>query len=259
MIAVLDLTKAYDRVVREILVTKLESMGVPPNLVSKIIVFLVPLLVQTAGDVTHTVAVLTTGLTQGAGGLASPALFRIFIYDLAGELRTAQGKPAEEEGDSWEYPAKLVADDVIIIARNSVELQKLLDTCTDWAKQNCLEWIPTKCAVVTRVTGNDSSDGIQQFKLSGQVIPKRDEARYLGVTIMNKGFVKRADIEHEKQCMAACVAATRQPFFDASLPSATIRTLFRTNIRSTSMYGLMLIKKYRRNGALRPEITELIY
>lgn len=63
LVVVLDLTKAYDRVVRAILIEK-EKMNVPEDLINQIIEFLVPLLVQTNGEVTHIVAVLTTGWTR---------------------------------------------------------------------------------------------------------------------------------------------------------------------------------------------------
>lgn len=142
LVAILNLTKAYEKVVRGLLITKLEKMGIPKNLENQIIVFLVPMLVQTAGDVTHTVAVLTTGLTQG--GSAYSGLFRIFIDDLAKALRKAQGKDGELEGGNLQELAKLVADDVIILSKDDDELQELLDTCTQWAEINCLVWKPQK-------------------------------------------------------------------------------------------------------------------
>lgn len=119
-VAVLDLTKAYDRVERELLIKKLDGMKLPTDLVNQIIIFLVPLLVQTEGDVTNAISLLTTGLTRG--GAASPALFRIFIDDLAQALRETQRKH-KEGGNNTDEPAKLVADDVIIMARTDQELQ----------------------------------------------------------------------------------------------------------------------------------------
>lgn len=115
-------------------------------------VFLVPIFVHTAGDVTNTIAILTTGLTQG--GSASPALFRIFIDDLPGELRKTIGLEETAEGNSLKDAAKLVADDVIhglvtLLAKNESDLQVLLDTCTDWAARNGLGWKPKKCSIVS--------------------------------------------------------------------------------------------------------------
>lgn len=113
---------------------KLERMGIPQDLVNQIAVFLVPLIVQTTGDVTHTVATLTTGLTKG--GAASPALFRIFIDDLSGEVRNALGRDGTVTGNSLKDPAKLVADDVVLMVQSDEKLQIPLDTCTAWANRN---------------------------------------------------------------------------------------------------------------------------
>lgn len=73
--AFLALKKAYDTVSRRLIIRKLESLGVPANLVSQVVVFLLQLLVRTSGDVTGAIAILTIGLAQG--GTESPALFRI--------------------------------------------------------------------------------------------------------------------------------------------------------------------------------------
>lgn len=64
-VAVLYLTKAYNRVVRQLLIEKLECMNLPRDLINQLIVFLVPFLVQIAGDVAKLIVVLITGLKWG--------------------------------------------------------------------------------------------------------------------------------------------------------------------------------------------------
>lgn len=76
LMAVLDHAKAYDKVIRQILIDKLRKHGVPANLIHQLIIFLLPLLAKTAGDLTNTIATITTGLVQG--GTSSPRLFPIF-------------------------------------------------------------------------------------------------------------------------------------------------------------------------------------
>lgn len=114
ILAILDLAKAYDRVIRRVLVENLLRHNIPENMVNQLIVFMLLLLVKTAGDLTETVSILTTGLVQG--GTSSPALFSFFINDLAGDLREAQRKEREPRDNSISEPGKLVADDVILIA-----------------------------------------------------------------------------------------------------------------------------------------------
>lgn len=66
LLAVLDLAKAYDKVIRQLLVDKLTKHGVPTNIINQLIVFLLLLLARTVGYVKETIAVLTIGLVQGA-------------------------------------------------------------------------------------------------------------------------------------------------------------------------------------------------
>lgn len=125
---------------------------------------------QTAGDVTNAIAVLTTRPTQG--GSASPALFRVFIDDLVSEIRSLQGKHVIVDGESLRDPFKFVADDVIVITKIDEELQKLLEVYTDWSERNQLEWKPQKCsAVETNVDGRISI----KFFLAAQTIPRKEE------------------------------------------------------------------------------------
>lgn len=49
---VLDLKKAYARVARKILIRKIEKLYILEEIINQVIVFLLPLLVTTAGDVT---------------------------------------------------------------------------------------------------------------------------------------------------------------------------------------------------------------
>lgn len=102
------------------MIGKLEELGIPPDLINQIIVFLLPLIVSTAGDVTISRAFLTIGLVQG--GTASPALFCIYSNELAGRLRRAVGFDSEQDGPSEFDPGKLVADDVIVLADSEENL-----------------------------------------------------------------------------------------------------------------------------------------
>lgn len=54
------------------------------------------------------------------------------------------------------------------------------------------------------------------------------------------GFSKATDTDLKNKCIAACAANRNQPFFDADLTCSSLRTLYRTNVRSILSYGIML-------------------
>lgn len=100
LLAVLDLAKAYDKVTRRLLIQRLLDHGVLENIVNQIIIFLLPLHVNTAGDLMKTIEILTTGLLQG--GTASPTLFCFLIDDLAVEFREARREPRKPKYKSFQ-------------------------------------------------------------------------------------------------------------------------------------------------------------
>lgn len=69
-----------------------------------------------------------------------------------------------------------------------------------------------------------------------------DKPRYMGVVTTPDEFTKAADSELKKKCRKACGSTINQAFFDADLLNNALCTLYRTNIRSILMYGLMLTK-----------------
>lgn len=165
-------------------------------------------------------------------------MFRFFIDDLARDLRQAQGKGRGPSGDSVSEPGKLVADDVILVARSEEEMQKLLDVCTHWASRNKLNWKPAKCSIVMeRATGN-----LTDLNLAGNHLKGVKEAKYLGITVSGRGFSKKLDKELEAKCRTAWTATTSQSFFDVGLPLKTITTLYRKNVCSIIIYETALLK-----------------
>lgn len=122
--------------------------GIPLKIIHQLMIFLMPLLVRTAGDVTETVAVLIKWLIQG--GIASPALFRFSIDDLSGDLREGKGKPRTATWESLDDACKMDSDDVILVADTKEEMYTLLGVCTRWAQRNSLQWKPTKGTIVVQ-------------------------------------------------------------------------------------------------------------
>lgn len=85
-LAFLDLSKAYDSIIKQLLLAKLRRL-VEDNLGNQLLIFLVTVRSTITGDIAKTQLLMEKGLTQD--GTLSPALFRMYINDLPEAVRAA--------------------------------------------------------------------------------------------------------------------------------------------------------------------------
>lgn len=110
-ILILDVSKAYDTVLKMMLIEKLKTLT-PANILNQFRMFIHTLVAKVDGYISNTIVQMRRGITQG--GTSSPPLFRIFINHLPESLRT---KIREKFHDSsLQDPALLVSDDVIALS-----------------------------------------------------------------------------------------------------------------------------------------------
>jgi len=51
----------------------------------------------------------------------------------------------QKNDKNWVYSVIIYADDIILIAYNMQQLQRLLDICTSWATKNTIKYGTDKC------------------------------------------------------------------------------------------------------------------
>lgn len=121
----------------------------------------------------------TSGVLQGSP--LSPHLFNIYIDGLLGLLNKAS------EGLS--YPRCLFyADDGVIMARNSDEVQQSLHVLTAWTAQSGILPNISKCGYI-------SEDSIVELYLCGQLLPRVQSYNYLGFPVCLDGIDFAAHLE----------------------------------------------------------------
>lgn len=140
---VLDLAKAYDSILKLLLIEKLEEK-VPQNLVRQLKVFIMTVVARVTEDITNTPIPMRPGLTQG--GTSSPLLFKLFINDLPAKLREVLRE--KFPSNILQDPAILVSDDFIALPGTLDEMQLIAHTCAEWMKTNGLLWNPSKSQLI---------------------------------------------------------------------------------------------------------------
>ena len=142
--AFIDLKKAYDSVDRDLLWGKLESLGIQGKILQciKAVYSDVKCKVKIGGEVGNDFSV-TTGLHQGC--VLSPLLFSLYVNDLMEVLR------CEEIGvrvDNSIIPGLMFADDLVIKAEETSDLNRVLEIVHRWCNQWKLKINVEKCSVV---------------------------------------------------------------------------------------------------------------
>lgn len=189
--AFLDLSQAYDRVERELLWTVLEHMNMPRPWIKILkVIYDTNRVKLKHGDLESKWVTPVTGLKQGCP--ISPILFMLYISGLEPLLlNSGGGFKVRTKGDFFKVreknffkiPALLFADDLVLLAKDRREMEKLLDITTNFGTEMKLEFNPSKSSIVV-FSDKDVGD-ISNLKIQSKVLPVDTSYKYLGITISN--------------------------------------------------------------------------
>ncbi|MCP4978278.1 MAG: reverse transcriptase family protein, partial [Maribacter sp.] len=184
-LALLDITKAYDRVDREILWEVMLQMGFPVQLLNNIRqTYRDPRSVVHFQDIQSEPLSMDLGLKQGC--VLSPILFALYIAEL-GKRLTESGRGIRL--GNLTIPGMFFADDMMLVGSEK-DLTHLLKIVSQYAQEFRLEFAGHKSSVIPldgpvreNRKWNLGKSYISETECNDIWISEEGEGRYLGVTI----------------------------------------------------------------------------
>jgi len=172
-VAILDFSKAFDKVVHSRLLYKLDHYGVRGNLLNWLKSFLSDRSQQVVVDgIKSSPCAVTSGVPQGS--VLGPALFLIYINDIVSNIQSE---------------IRLFADDILLYRsintpRDHDVLQEDLDTLIKWSNDWMMEFNISKCNVM-QVTTNQNVSSFS-YKMCNMPLSIVEEHDYLGIRLHHK-------------------------------------------------------------------------
>ena len=240
-IALLDITKAYDRVPRDLLWRKMELLGVPLKLLHAVeAIYSDPKSILWFQDVCTEPIPMKIGLRQGC--VLSPILFAIYMADLGWSLSNAN--LGVEIGDV-RLPGMFFADDIVLWG-TQVQLQKMLDILSAWADMWKTEFSGTKSFVIPIRARNVASTQ-RQWVLGTKMVSEseqrtvymveEEEGRYLGITIRARESIyhpqHQVAIKKAGQLVGMSIRALKQ----LNNPNYLLKRIWETYAVPCYLYG----------------------
>jgi exonuclease III len=191
-IALLDMSKAFDRVNHTILFKKLVDKGLPTNVVRLLYIWYSNSNAFVRwGSATSQSFHLKAGVRQG--GVLSPLLFVIYVDSVINRL---QANGAGCTLGNVYVGCILYADDLLLISISVTEMQIMIDICTEELHTLDMVLNANKCCIM-RVGCRHNCD-CSAIKIQDQCIPYTYYAKYLGVKLRS-GKKLTVDLQYMKK------------------------------------------------------------
>ncbi|OMJ08903.1 Retrovirus-related Pol polyprotein from type-1 retrotransposable element R2, partial [Smittium culicis] len=191
----IEYSKAYDRVPHMALLHKLRSVGIELKLLNMIKgMYDAPKIAVRVGNEVSNHTEYLCGVRQGCPD--SSILFDFFIKDIFKGVRGVRVPELTSR-----IPGLLFADDAVILAESSADLQIALNTITEWSDTWEMAVNASKCGIMT-ISGELTTD----MTLQSQKVNSANQYTYLGY-IMNSKWDVSGTIKNNKNKVRKAVYA----------------------------------------------------
>lgn len=221
-----DFTKAFDKLNRHLLITKLESIKGKDKLTALIHNMLAANFIQITDEVTTSKTITqTNGVLQGDP--LSPLLFNIATYDAVQMIKQ----------DTEGIKIYMYADDMVIGSNSTDNLQRATNQLENWAQENEMEINMGKTVQMTfRKGGRETKE--DRIYLGKEPLMTVNSFKYLGLTLQTTTRSYRLHIR------SRAAAATKAIWDIKTISRISLKTamaLFNAKIAPIATYGIELI------------------
>ena len=193
-----DVRKAFDRVNYHKLLIKLRERGAPTYLIAILHVWFSSQKFSVSwGGVLSRYFGSANGLRQG--GILSPYLFNVYIDNLSTQLNTL---PVGCTINDLTLNNLSYADDMVLLASSAKGIQRLIDTCFEYASSHDIIYNETKTLCMSVLPRNLRHIPDPVITLGVHQLQFVNEFPYLGHIITNT-LKDNTDIEHKRRKLCA--------------------------------------------------------
>ncbi|CAL8092827.1 unnamed protein product [Orchesella dallaii] len=230
-----DLSQAFDSVEHNILWKKLNAKGVSTKFVN---------VIRHLYSIAHGKVRIGNCLTDEftfqrsvlQGESLSPKLFTLFIDDIVDDIKLAGATPVRIE--KFDVDMLLFADDIVLVALSSNDLQKKIDRINVYFQTNMLKVNLSKTKVIVFRKANKMKSC--KFKWSETEIEVVNEYVYLGIPFYYNGKFKTASEKFFKKAKQA-QDQVMTLFWKGKVGALEVHEkLFNALCRSTLFYGVVI-------------------
>lgn len=242
----IDIKNAFDRVSHSKLFLKLIERGVPIYIILLLRSWYMTQRLYAAWGSTQSEALrMSNGIRQGS--IISPYLFNVYVDELNVLLAKSKlgchvgGKPL----NNFSY-----ADDLAIIAPTARALNGMLVICSEFARENHIEFSASKSVVLVIVPPAVNISNKPNIFLGRNVLSYVEEFKYLG-HIISQDLTDDADIDRERRNLAIRGNMLVHKFYFCS--EDVKATLFRCYC--SQLYCCSIWSTYRQSTMNRLKVT----
>lgn len=240
-VCAIDASKAFDKVNRDILWSKLMKKNINTAIIVSIINYYKESQMFVMNGVKCSDIFKTTdGVRQG--GSLSPKLFAIYLEDLIEQIEENE---AGLNAGRIKLDVIAYADDVLLISTTKLELQCQLNIVQEYGLNNCIKYNPSKTVymVFNSKFKRKSKDSMldqweDELELDGSVIRRVPSMRYLGVEISEDDRIAE-HLEKRKRLVFQSISRLKTiGLHTHHLHPIMKGQLYKTYIRPILLYGI---------------------